>query len=88
MFHADIVLIPELHQKALRYNLLYINTAGGAKPKRKKCERPLCGGKPVKRSRPYVEFFGFSNYRATGRGFKENMPQGTAAVEMFLKHIS
>lgn len=41
--------------------------------KREKFECPLCGGKLIKRSGPYGEFFGCSNYRTTGCRFKRKI---------------
>ena len=41
--------------------------------KRERFECPLCGGKLVKHSGPYGEFFGCSNYRTTGCRFKRKI---------------
>ncbi len=41
--------------------------------KRERFECPLCGGRLVKRSGPYGEFFGCSNYRTTGCRFKRKI---------------
>ena len=45
----------------------------GDELKREKFECPLCGGKLVKRSGPYGEFFGCSNYRTNGCRFKRKI---------------
>lgn len=45
----------------------------GEELKREKFECPLCGGKLVKRSGPYGEFFGCSNYRTIGCRFKRKI---------------
>lgn len=41
--------------------------------KREQFECPLCGGRLVKRSGPYGEFFGCSNYRTTGCRYIRNI---------------
>lgn len=41
--------------------------------KRERFECPLCGGRLVKHSGPYGEFFGCSNYRTTGCRFKRKI---------------
>lgn len=41
--------------------------------KKEQFECPLCGGKLLRRSGPYGEFFGCSNYRETGCKYKRNI---------------
>ena len=47
----------------------------GEELKREQFECPLCGGRLVKRSGPYGEFFGCSNYRTTGCKYKRKIAQ-------------
>ena len=41
--------------------------------KKEQFECPLCGGRLVKRSGPYGEFFGCSNYRTNGCNYKRKI---------------
>ncbi|MFR5865910.1 MAG: UvrD-helicase domain-containing protein [Acutalibacteraceae bacterium] len=45
----------------------------GNELKKEQFECPLCGGRLVKRSGPYGEFFGCSNYRTTGCNYKRKI---------------
>lgn len=45
----------------------------GEELKREQWECPLCGGKLLKKSGPYGEFFGCSNYKITGCKYKRNI---------------
>ena len=45
----------------------------GDELKREQFECPLCGGRLIKRSGPYGEFFGCSNYRTTGCTYKRKI---------------
>ncbi len=45
----------------------------GDELKKERFECPLCGGRLVKRSGPYGEFFGCSNYRITGCSYKRKI---------------
>ena len=45
----------------------------GDELKKEQFECPLCGGRLVKRSGPYGEFFGCSNYRTTGCTYKRKI---------------
>lgn len=45
----------------------------GAEMKKEQFECPLCGGRLVKRSGPYGEFFGCSNYRTNGCNYKRKI---------------
>ena len=45
----------------------------GDELKREQFECPLCGGRLVKRTGPYGEFFGCSNYRTIGCRFKRKI---------------
>lgn len=45
----------------------------GEELKREQWECPLCGGKLLKKSGPYGEFYGCSNYRSLGCKYKRNI---------------
>lgn len=45
----------------------------GEELKREQWECPLCGGRLLKKSGPYGEFYGCSNYRSLGCKFKRNI---------------
>ncbi len=45
----------------------------GEELKKEQFECPLCGGRLIKRSGPYGEFFGCSNYRTTGCNYKRKI---------------
>ena len=45
----------------------------GTEMKKEQFECPLCGGRLVKRSGPYGEFFGCSNYRTNGCNYKRKI---------------
>lgn len=45
----------------------------GAELKREQWECPLCGGRLLKKSGPYGEFYGCSNYRSLGCKYKRNI---------------
>ena len=45
----------------------------GDELKKEQFECPLCGGRLVKRSGPYGEFFGCSNYRTNGCNYKRKI---------------
>ena len=45
----------------------------GDELKKEQFECPLCGGRLVKRSGPYGEFFGCSNYRTNGCNYKRRI---------------
>lgn len=45
----------------------------GEELKREQWECPLCGGKLLKKSGPYGEFFGCSNYKSSGCTYKRKI---------------
>jgi len=52
----------------------------GAEMRKEQFTCPLCGGRLVKRSGPYGEFFGCSNYRTTGCNYKRKLRQKHGAA--------
>ena len=50
-----------------------LKTRYGEDLKRERYECPLCGGQLLKRTGPYGEFFGCSNYRTTGCTYKRKI---------------
>ena len=53
--------------------VLELRARYGDEMKRERFECPLCGGKLVKRSGPYGEFYGCSNYKTRGCTFKRKI---------------
>ncbi|MBR1383757.1 MAG: topoisomerase DNA-binding C4 zinc finger domain-containing protein, partial [Ruminococcus sp.] len=53
--------------------VIELRTRYGDEMKRERFECPLCGGKLIKRSGPYGEFYGCSNYKTQGCKFKRKI---------------
>lgn len=53
--------------------VLELRARYGDEMKRERFECPLCGGRLVKRSGPYGEFYGCSNYKTRGCTFKRKI---------------
>ena len=50
----------------------------GEELKREQWECPLCGGRLLKKKGPYGEFFGCSNYKINGCGYKRKIVKSDA----------